>query len=150
MYKGWARRRVRADALCDQAADRRCPAAYALRLGVGRPPHVEDQIGLIIAHRPLCGGFAQKVPSFRDAAEGREPGIHEHPPLEYGFRVRRRAPPRNDEFLCKALWEMLPLLFLWQIPMIRGLGFWFPNPLIWIGSPGRTRTSDQAVNSRSL
>src|SRR5207253_1954189 len=83
-----------------------------------------------------------------DPAEGREPGIHEHPPLEYGFRVRRRAPPRNDEFLCKALWEMLPLLFLWQIPMIRGLGFWFPNPLIWIGSPGRTRTSDQAVNRR--
>src|SRR6476646_544296 len=47
-------------------------------------------------------GFAQKVPSFRGVAEGRESGIHEHQPLEYGFRVRRCAPPRNDEFLCKA------------------------------------------------
>jgi hypothetical protein len=50
----------------------------------------------------LIGGFAHKLPSFRGAAEGREPGIHKLRPLEYGFRVHRYAAPRNDEFLCKA------------------------------------------------
>jgi hypothetical protein len=33
--------------------------------------------------------------SFRGARQ-REPGIHNHD-REYGFRVRRFAPPRNDE-----------------------------------------------------
>jgi DNA-directed DNA polymerase III PolC len=35
------------------------------------------------------------TPSFRGAAEGREPGIH-NPGREHGFRVRRFAAPRND------------------------------------------------------
>src|ERR1051326_7171606 len=48
------------------------------------------------------GGFANKL-SFRGAAEGCEPGTHEHRALEYGFGVHRSAAPRNDNiFLCKA------------------------------------------------
>jgi uncharacterized protein DUF3108 len=44
----------------------------------------------------LCptANFAQKVPSFRGAAEGCEPGTHKHRPLEYRFRARRGACPR--------------------------------------------------------
>ena len=46
-------------------------------------------------------GFAQKLLSFRGATEGREPGIHEPKALEYGFRVRRCAAPRNDSSAVK-------------------------------------------------
>ena len=35
------------------------------------------------------------------AARRAEPAIHEHRPVEYGFRVRRGAPPRNDDLLDK-------------------------------------------------
>ena len=39
--------------------------------------------------------------SCRGAAAGCERGTNEHQPLEYGFRVRRNAAPRNDNKLCK-------------------------------------------------
>src|SRR6266568_1527578 len=42
--------------------------------------------------------FAQKVPSFRGAAEGCEPGTHIPEAGVYGFRARRCAAPRNDGF----------------------------------------------------
>lgn len=48
---------------------------------------------------PYGGGAVHKNRSFRGAAKGREPGTHEHRPLEYGFRVRRFASPRNDDFV---------------------------------------------------
>ena len=35
--------------------------------------------------------------SFRGAAKGREPGIHNPSAAEYGFRARRFAASRNDE-----------------------------------------------------
>src|SRR5579863_7944474 len=34
--------------------------------------------------------------SFRGLSKAKEPGTHEHRPLEYGFRVRRGAAHRND------------------------------------------------------
>jgi hypothetical protein len=34
--------------------------------------------------------------SFRGPSAARQPGTHEHRPLEYGFRARRCAAPRND------------------------------------------------------
>src|SRR6266568_973714 len=40
--------------------------------------------------------FAQKVPSFRGAAEGCEPGTHIPEAGVYGFRAHRCAAPRND------------------------------------------------------
>ena len=43
--------------------------------------------------------FAQKVPSFRGAAEGCEPGTHIPEAGVYGFRARRFAAPRNDRYL---------------------------------------------------
>src|SRR5207248_5468011 len=39
--------------------------------------------------------------SFRDDPKGDGSGIHEHMSLEYGFRARRCATPRNDETLRK-------------------------------------------------
>ena len=41
--------------------------------------------------------------SFRGAAEGREPGIHNPGAAEYGLRVRRFAASRNDEWIFAAL-----------------------------------------------
>ncbi len=43
--------------------------------------------------------FAQKVPSFRGAAEGCEPGTQIPKACVYGFRARRCAAPRNDGYL---------------------------------------------------
>ncbi len=52
------------------------------------------------------GSVAPKL-SFRGAAQGREPGTHEHRSLEYGFRARRpnglgAAPGNDKDFLCEA------------------------------------------------
>ena len=40
----------------------------------------------------------------RGRPQGGEPGIQEHGPLEYGFRVRRVAAPRNDKYSVQAIW----------------------------------------------
>src|SRR5258707_12609098 len=40
----------------------------------------------------------QKVPSFRGAAAGCEPGTHIPEACVYGFRARRCAAPRNDRY----------------------------------------------------
>src|SRR5207249_1789602 len=56
---------------------------------------MSDGADLAIATSALSR-FAQKVPSFRGAAEGCEPGTHIPEACVYGFRARRCAAPRND------------------------------------------------------
>jgi len=50
------------------------------------------------AHAP--SRKASLLLSFRGAAKGREPGIHNHKPAEYGFRVRslRERPGMTVEY----------------------------------------------------
>jgi hypothetical protein len=43
--------------------------------------------------------------SIRGPSAARQPGTHEHRPLEYGFRACRCAAPRNDDGLCRFLVE---------------------------------------------
>src|SRR5947209_12353984 len=60
--------------------------------------------------RPICPALMMPIrrisfirlstkSSFRGPSGARQPGIHEHRPLGYGFRARRCAPPRNDWIL---------------------------------------------------
>src|SRR5881227_3507374 len=47
--------------------------------------------------------------SFRGPSAAWEPGTHEHGPLEYGFRARRCAAPRNDSVGRRPPEELLTL-----------------------------------------
>src|SRR5207253_7645268 len=49
---------------------------------------------------PPAGLCTHKVPSFRGAAEGGEPGTYIPEACVYGFRARRCAAPRNDGIFC--------------------------------------------------
>src|SRR5438128_674522 len=68
---------------------------------------IAESVSLIRLPRPPplapTGNFAQKVPSFRGAAEGCEPGTHIPEACVYGFRARRCAAPRNDGIFCDFL-----------------------------------------------
>src|SRR5438105_1908549 len=44
---------------------------------------------------PAAGGFAQKHCHSGGRSAARQPGTHEHRPLEYGFRVPTCCRPRN-------------------------------------------------------
>jgi hypothetical protein len=57
-----------------------------------------------------CGGdiaVRRRTSSFRGAAEGREPGIHNPSAAEYGFQARRFAAFRNDEKFTTAIFAAL-------------------------------------------